>query len=1015
MPRIPYLQPQIELAIEKLRPHLGPTDSDRLKDIAPLFATDESVSMEHCQKKLFPDKKGKPAVDAFKAFRDRVNSAARACVPAFDLIFVVDEFRRAGAAKRVCWMEGPDLDAEQFAPRNEMAAGNVKRLPDVPNFARGPKPRVRILPLHRAESKVADELIELLHEQLAAHQSIDFQIVHPSQDAEMLLPLLGPSFFADADFLENVGRLSLDKQAFPVCLQPVTDEQSTPDWQSINQYRLPTANGAGKCYTECNGKEKQAFARGVYGGLAAAAAAALENGVWRTGAYWLKDWALGRIDIADKSFADSEAARMRLQDTARMVERPVRFQPDGKAVDLLIDWATRSDSSPFLAVLGEYGIGKTTSLKRFTLAMEQRRAHDTATPLVIFLDLRIGSDSTPPNATCEEIIQRIIDLDARPARGSKPNAATIIDAVRQRSAILIFDGLDERVVHMTTAQAEEFVRQLKSVLPAAALADVEDETANVKLSAKKRPAERGKLIISCRSHYFRTLGEQREMITGRQRDEYRKQDFEALIILPFGEEQIRDYIGKVCGKERVDALMTLFESIHNLRELSERPVLLNLLTEQIDELEELQAERGRPILAADIYLNLVERWFGRDTPKHKLKPDNKRELMERLAAYFWKNNTKQMAIEDIDRWLNDEIASHAQIKTRAQIDGFKSDMLEGDFRTGTFLVRPDHQKKHFQFAHTSFQEFFLASHLVRALKASDFAAFDLPMLSIETLDFLGQLLALEPEQQRATALAALGRILGGDCLPAAMIAFRYWLRAIEMGLPEPQPARVQLPGADLDEWRICGRGKDRLLNLRGAVLAAAKLNRCRIEHVDLVDADLTGVEMRQALLTDAHADRANLKQADLNGVQWRDGSLRSADLRDAWTACDLTHVDVAEALRSIDWSAALAPREPVPPGRAAVVTGHTSSVRACAWSPDGTRIVSGSGDTSLKVWDAATGTCRLTLQGHTTSVTACAWSPDGTRIVSGSDDNSLKVWDAATGTCRLTLQGHTTSVTACAW
>jgi WD40 repeat protein len=48
--------------------------------------------------------------------------------------------------------------------------------------------------------------------------------------------------------------------------------------------------------------------------------------------------------------------------------------------------------------------------------------------------------------------------------------------------------------------------------------------------------------------------------------------------------------------------------------------------------------------------------------------------------------------------------------------------------------------------------------------------------------------------------------------------------------------------------------------------------------------------------------------------------------------------------------------------------------------------------------------CRLTLQGHTTSVTACAWSPDGTRIVSGSDDNSLKVWDAATGECLST--GH---------
>lgn len=76
--------------------------------------------------------------------------------------------------------------------------------------------------------------------------------------------------------------------------------------------------------------------------------------------------------------------------------------------------------------------------------------------------------------------------------------------------------------------------------------------------------------------------------------------------------------------------------------------------------------------------------------------------------------------------------------------------------------------------------------------------------------------------------------------------------------------------------------------------------------------------------------------------------------------------------------------------------GHTYSVQACAYSPDGRHIVSGSFDRTLKVWDAETGRELRTLAGHTNEVQACAYSPDGRYIVSGSLDHTLKVWDAKT-------------------
>ena len=95
--------------------------------------------------------------------------------------------------------------------------------------------------------------------------------------------------------------------------------------------------------------------------------------------------------------------------------------------------------------------------------------------------------------------------------------------------------------------------------------------------------------------------------------------------------------------------------------------------------------------------------------------------------------------------------------------------------------------------------------------------------------------------------------------------------------------------------------------------------------------------------------------------------------------------------------------------------GHNWGVISVAFSPDGTQIVSGSVDYTLKVWDAQTGKAALTLAGHSDDVTSVAFSPDGTRIVSGSRDKTLKLWDAQTGQATLTLSGHRLMVNAVAF
>jgi WD40 repeat protein len=95
--------------------------------------------------------------------------------------------------------------------------------------------------------------------------------------------------------------------------------------------------------------------------------------------------------------------------------------------------------------------------------------------------------------------------------------------------------------------------------------------------------------------------------------------------------------------------------------------------------------------------------------------------------------------------------------------------------------------------------------------------------------------------------------------------------------------------------------------------------------------------------------------------------------------------------------------------------GHTDLVNSVAFSADGRHIVSGSYDRSVRIWDAATGMEVRTLEGHTSSVHSVAFSTDCRHIVSGSDDRSVRIWDASTGEEVRTLEGHTSAVNSVAF
>ncbi len=83
--------------------------------------------------------------------------------------------------------------------------------------------------------------------------------------------------------------------------------------------------------------------------------------------------------------------------------------------------------------------------------------------------------------------------------------------------------------------------------------------------------------------------------------------------------------------------------------------------------------------------------------------------------------------------------------------------------------------------------------------------------------------------------------------------------------------------------------------------------------------------------------------------------------------------------------------------RLKAIVSHESPVAAAAFSPDGTAVVSGCDDGTVRLWDTATGKPIGPPMHHPASVFAVAYSPDGKTVISGYSDGTARLWDVATG------------------
>lgn len=107
----------------------------------------------------------------------------------------------------------------------------------------------------------------------------------------------------------------------------------------------------------------------------------------------------------------------------------------------------------------------------------------------------------------------------------------------------------------------------------------------------------------------------------------------------------------------------------------------------------------------------------------------------------------------------------------------------------------------------------------------------------------------------------------------------------------------------------------------------------------------------------------------------------------------------------------------------ATLSGHRNWVLCVSWSPDGELIATGSMDNTIRLWESKKGLpVGDALTGHSKWITSLAWEPlhlvkagEKPRLATASKDGTIRIWDSARRVCLLTLSGHSNSVSCVKW
>lgn len=480
----------------------------------------------------------------------------------------------------------------------------------------------------------------------------------------------------------------------------------------------------------------------------------------------------------------------------------------GDMAEYVYKWLD-SDSGNQLALLGQYGSGKTTFSHKLArdLAKKCLGTHGMLThriPVLVKLSEfpRVGVD-------LEAFITQYLTR-----RGVQGINVGIIQKMNEAGLILwIFDGFDEMAVH-----ADEEVIMMN-------LAEV----------ARLATAAESKILLTSRPEYFKSAVEEEHLLEAADLSARYRARYERIHLEPFCEEDIEEFLQKrIPLIKEATRPWTFYQSqirrIHDLSDLSRRPVLLEMI---VKTLPRLIARRG-PINRATLYGTYLEDELRRQGVEKRrvllIKIKDRLRMMENLAEYFYVQKPVGRTADQIQGLVRDWLSEKQREELEAHLR---------DFLNCSFLIR---EGDLYQFSHRSFVEYLTARAIASKINTSqDIASYRTMRqveLTTEVLDFLYDC-ELDPDQVAAVIRAANPGSPG--TLGANLVRILCRLKS------------TGLAGVDLSS-----------AFLANADLSGLNMSRVSLKGSTLTGADLSGTDLNNANLSSARADNARLVGCNLD-------------------------------------------------------------------------------------------------------------------------------------------------------
>jgi len=343
----------------------------------------------------------------------------------------------------------------------------------------------------------------------------------------------------------------------------------------------------------------------------------------------------------------------------------------GGLVSVIIDG--EHTPSKQVSILGDSGSGKTSFCLHLAYKVACRWRDERTGRVPLYIPLK--------GYSADGGIDALVNIVVRDTYKLQTSAAGVLrHTVKRGRFLLIFDGFDE----------------MRG-------GDTEEETRRRYKEIRKFARDQGKVVLTCRSNFFRLAEEVRRILapTDVAPDLLRRskrRDTDILYIEPFEESQILEFLSRhphIAGREQ--EWLQCVQRATNLRALSERPILLRMLVDTVPSLEHFPESL---VSIAELYMIFVESLLARDQESGRVLVLSSRERLSILRAlalsllvvpgrgFCW------TALPPLAEAFLDQLRQQK-----------RPDWVDYDVRNSPLLQR---QGDRFEFIHESFTEFFAA-------------------------------------------------------------------------------------------------------------------------------------------------------------------------------------------------------------------------------------------------------------------------------------------------------------------